>query len=323
VDSASDSAHLEQATAEVRPLLEDDGVASGLPDPDLDSELVRELYRQSGAEVFDLALSDFAAALGGAGRKNNFGLPAGAVAEPAQRQAFYRALHVREFALARACALGGESAWAQFVAEFRGPLLRAAIAITRSSSLGEELADSLYSELFGLTERDGRRWSPLETYSGRGSLMGWLRAMLAQRHVNHYRRTHRETPLDDVEPVTAGAVSEPQPAQVTELAEAVSEVLGALDGEARFLLSAYYLDRRTLLELGGVLRVHEATISRKLKRVTGEVRKKLLKTLEKRGMSRRAAEEALGVDPGDLDVNLRKLLQTSEGPAFLRKEGAR
>jgi RNA polymerase sigma-70 factor, ECF subfamily len=322
VDSASDSAHFEQATAEARPLLEEDGVASGLPGLDVDSELVRDLYSQSGAEAFGFALKNFAAALSAAGEKTSFGLSAGAAAEPAQRQAFYRALHVREFALARACALGCETAWAQFVAEFRGPLLRAAIAITRSSSMGEELADSLYSELFGLTERDGRRWSPLETYSGRGSLMGWLRAMLAQRHVNHYRRTHRETPLDDVEPVTAGAVPEPQPAQATELADAVSEVLRALDGEARFLLSAYYLDRRTLLELGGVLRVHEATISRKLKRVTEDVRKKLLKTLEKRGMSRRAAEEALGVDPGDLDVNLRKLLQTSEGPAFMGKEAS-
>ncbi len=283
---------------------------------------MRELYGLSGAEALGLALTAFAAALGAAGRKNNFGLPADAVADPAQRQAFYRALHVREVALARACALGCETAWTQFVAEFRGPLLRAAIAITRSSSLGEELADSLYSELFGLTERAGRRWSPLESYSGRGSLMGWLRAMLAQRHVNHYRRTHRETPLDDVEPVTAGAVPEPQPAQATELADALSEVLRALDGEARFLLSSYYLDRRTLLELGGVLRVHEATISRKLQRVPEAVRKTLGKTLEKRGMSRRAAEEALGVDPGDLDVNLRKLLQTSEGPAFMGKEAS-
>ncbi|UWZ83841.1 sigma-70 family RNA polymerase sigma factor [Occallatibacter riparius] len=313
MDSASDSADLEQATAEVRPR---DVVASSLRDV----EAVDDLYRLSGAEAFGLTLADFAVALDEAGRKSNFGLAAGAPAEAHQRQAFYRALHLRELALARACALGREAAWTQFMAEFRGPVLQAAIGITRSSSLGEELADSLYSELFGLTQRDGRRWSPLETYSGRGSLMGWLRAMLAQRHVNHFRKTHRESPLEDVEPV-ANAVAEPQPVQATELAEAVSGVLGGLDAEARFLLSAYYLDRRTLLELGGVLRVHEATVSRKLKRVTEEVRKKLLKALQNRGMSRRAAEEALGVDPGDLDLNLRKLLQAPGDPAFLRKEG--
>jgi RNA polymerase sigma-70 factor (ECF subfamily) len=314
VDSASDSAHLEQAAAEARPPLED---VAGSDHPDLES--VADLYRLSGAEAFGLTSRDFAAALDEAGRKSNFGLQAGVPAEPHHKQSFYRALHVRELALARACAMGSEAAWAQFMAEFRGPLLQAAIGITRSSSLGEELAHSLYSELFGLTQREGRRWSPLETYSGRGSLIGWLRAMLAQRHVNHYRRTHRESPLEDVEPV-ASSVPETQPVAASELATVVSEVLGALDAEARFLLSAYYLDRRTLLELGRVLRVHEATVSRKLKRVTEEVRKKLLKSLEKRGMSRRAAQEALGVDPGDLDLNLRKLLQTPQGSAFMGKE---
>ena len=315
MDSASDSADLEQATAEAGAGTDEASASSPR-----DAEAVSELYRMCGAEGLGLTLADFAAALDEAGRKSNFGLPAGVSAEAHQRQTFYGGLHGRELALARACALGHEAAWTQFMAEFRGPVLQAAIGITRSSSLGEELADSLYSELFGLTQRDGRRWSPLETYSGRGSLMGWLRAMLAQRHVNHFRRTHRESPLEDVEPV-ASAVAEPQPVQATDLAEAVSGVLSGLDAEARFLLSAYYLDRRTLLELGGVLRVHEATVSRKLKRVTGEVRKKLLKALEKRGMSRRAAEEALGVDPGDLDLNLRKLLQAPEVPAFLRKEG--
>jgi RNA polymerase sigma-70 factor (ECF subfamily) len=318
VDSASDSAHLEQDAPGARPPFDEETAPSGLPD----AEVVRGLYRQSGAEAFGLSLRDFAAALEEAGRKSNFGLQPGTLAEPDQKHSFFRALHLREFALARACAAGCEAAWARFIAEFRGPLLQAAIAITRSSSQGEELADSLHSELFGLTQRDGRRWSPLETYSGRGSLMGWLRAMLAQRHVNHYRRTHRESPLEDVEPVLASAVPEPQPVHATELADAVSETLRALDAEARFLLSAYYLDRRTLLELGRVLRVHEATVSRKLKRVTDEVRKKLLKALEKRGMSRRAAQEALGTDPGEVDVNLRKLLQTPDGPAFMGKEAS-
>jgi RNA polymerase sigma-70 factor (ECF subfamily) len=59
-----------------------------------------------------------------------------------------------------------------------------AVDMTGAVALGEELANSLYSELFGLTEREGKRWSPLLQYSGRGSLMGWLRAVLAQRRVN-------------------------------------------------------------------------------------------------------------------------------------------
>jgi len=36
-------------------------------------------------------------------------------------------------------------------------------------------------------------------------------------------------------------------------------------------------------------------------------------------MSRRAAEEALGADPRDLDINLKKLLQSSQSDAFQEK----
>ena len=36
-------------------------------------------------------------------------------------------------------------------------------------------------------------------------------------------------------------------------------------------------------------------------------------------MSRRAADEALGADPRDLDVNLKKLLQYSQTDAFTRE----
>jgi len=69
------------------------------------------------------------------------------------------------------------------------------------------------------------------------------------------------------------------------------------------------------------LGVHEATISRRLKRATELVRKRLLKNLEKSGMSRRAAEEVLGTDPRDVDLkmDLKKLLQHSASGTFREK----
>jgi RNA polymerase sigma-70 factor (ECF subfamily) len=84
------------------------------------------------------------------------------------------------------------------------------------------------------------------------------------------------------------------------------------------LLAAYYVDNKTLAEIGHVLHVHEATISRRLKRATEAVRKQLLRNLEKSGMKRKEAEEALGTDPRDLDLrmNLRKLLQSSEAESI-------
>jgi RNA polymerase sigma-70 factor (ECF subfamily) len=282
--------------------------------------LGEELCRAAGAALMGLSKAEFAEALETIGAKDNFGLDPGKQANERQREMFWRALHLEELAIARGCALGHESAWRHFLTQYREQLTRAAVEMTESAALGEELASALYSELFGLTEREGRRWSPLLRYSGRGSLMGWLRAILAQRRVNQYRKIGRETELGEIEPV--GPASEQlEPERLEDLRVALKTTLSAASAEERFLLSAYYLDQHTLHEMSRVLRVHEATVSRKLKRATERLRKQLLRTLMARGLSRRGAEEALGTDPRDVDINLRKLLQKSEGDPISKKEG--
>jgi RNA polymerase sigma-70 factor (ECF subfamily) len=65
--------------------------------------------------------------------------------------------------------------------------------------------------------------------------------------------------------------------------------------------------------------VHEATVSRRLQRLTARLHKELLKNMQASGMSRPAAEEALGTDPRDLDINLRTLLQVSRPAAFIEQ----
>jgi len=196
------------------------------------------------------------------------------------------------------------------------------VVLTRSATLGEELAGAVYGDLFGIADREGVRRSPLERYSGRGSLMGWLRAMMAQQHVNRYRKTYRETVLEDLEPA-APETAAPQPEVLAHLREALPKAMASLAAEERLLLSAYFLDGHTLLEMSRVLDVHEATVSRKLKRVTARVRKELLRALVTRGLSRRAAEEAMGADPRDVSVNLRNLLQTREDKTYSKSEGRR
>jgi RNA polymerase sigma-70 factor (ECF subfamily) len=286
----------------------------------LPEALGRELWQKCCARPAELSEAEFAEALEAIGGRYNFGLEPGRLASEKEREGFWRALHSKDLALALGCALGREAAWQRFMNEYRGPLTRAAVGVTRSTGLGEELADGLYAELYGIADREGARRSPLERYSGRGSLMGWLRAMLAQRHVDHYRKTHRETALEDVEPAAPEAAP-PETRELEHLREALPRALGGLDAEERFLLSAYYLDGHTLVELSRVLRVHEATISRKLKRAAGHVRKELLRALAGRGLSRRAAEEALRADPRDVDVNLRKLLQIPGDRTYSDKEG--
>ena len=146
--------------------------------------------------------------------------------------------------------------------------------------------------------------------------MGWLRTTLAQRQVDHYRRNRREEPLEEIDAAAADPAPETPAAELSQLDRAIEDALRGRDAEERYLLAAYYLDEQTLLQIARVLGVHEATVSRKLKRATEDTRKHVLKSLERSGLSRRAAEEVLGVDPRDLNVNLKKLLQNSQAEAF-------
>ena len=142
----------------------------------------------------------------------------------------------------------------------------------RQRNAGPRLADQLYGELYGLTERDGERRCPLESYRGRGSLMGWLRTTLAQRHVDHHRRTRREEPLEEFDAPAADPAPQTPPARALRCCErAIEELSRPRDAEERFLLAAYYLDGQTLLQIARVLGVHEATVSRKLHRATDDI----------------------------------------------------
>lgn len=276
--------------------------------------LLDELWRRAAAEACGLTRDEFGQALASMGAKTNHGLLAGAVADPAQRASFFRGLRLEELALAQACALGREAAWERFLGRYRSAITQAAIAIAGSATLGNDLADSLYAELYGLRQVEGERRSPLKSYSGRGSLMGWLRTTLVQRFRDHHRKTHREEPLEGVD--TPAAQPEEAIAETAALAAAVRQTLKSLGAEDRFLLVAYYLDRHTLLTIARTLGVHEATISRRLKRLLADMRNLLRQNLCAGGLNAAAAAAALGADPRDLEINLRALLQNSESPPF-------
>lgn len=282
----------------------------------MDRRLLDELWCASDAPGWGLERDEFDRIMAEAGISQNFGLDPGVAATPRQQAEFFRGLHLSDLVLARACAAGNEPAWEHFIAQHRQPLIRAAISITGSETLGRDLADQLYAELFGLNTRDGERRCPLLSYRGRGSLIGWLRTTLAQRHVDHHRRSRREQPLEEIEVPAADAPQQTPVAELSQLERAIEQALLEQDAEERFLLAAYYLDGQTLLQIARVLGVHEATVSRKLRRATEDTRKQVVWNLERGGLSRRAAQEALGADPRDLDVNLKKLLQHSQSEAF-------
>jgi len=284
----------------------------------LDS-VVTEIYEKSRGEVFGLTRQQFDRVLGEIARKY---LPADAAQNDIRQ--LYASLRAEELALARACAAGHEHAWEVFLTRYREKLYDIAGYITKESSAARELADSIYAELYGTATRDGQRTSKLASYTGRGSLEGWLRTVMAQEHINRYRRERRLVSLDEEteEGIQfATPDSEPVIAVDPRVEAATDEVLLALPSEDRFVLASYFLDGRTLAEIARTLGVHESTISRKLDKLARSLRKQILASLGRRGMSRRQAQEALEVDVRDLRLNIRsRLAQETGGRAFSKKK---
>lgn len=302
--------------------------SSHTPDaaPPVPSELLRDLadlWQQSAAPALGLAQEDFSRLLLDIGRRYRFGCPQPDAPLPSVREQirFLSQLCIDDLALAHACADGSEPAWERFMTAHRSTLYQAAYRIAGSDAEARELADSLYAELFGLREKDGLRQSPLRTYHGRGSLAAWLRTVLAQRFVDHYRRHRRETPLEEAaEPAAAPDLPPEVLPQASpawpQIRSIVERELARLDPEDRLLIASYYFDGRTLRELAALHAVHASTISRRIERLNLNLRKHILRGLRAEGVDHRRAEEMMGLDVRDLDIPVRKILQISAAPAF-------
>lgn len=280
---------------------------------------VRMLFEKSGGERYGLTLQAFELILDQVAMKY---LPA---AEPRQRLEFCRDLKLEELALARACAAGHDAAWQSFLTRYREKLYDIARGITKEDSSARDLADSLYADLYGTVERDGKRLSRLNFYMGRGSLEGWLRTVLAQEFVNRYRKQKRLVSLEEqAEDGVQFSAAAPGPTSPLDsrLGSALDEALGQLSGEDRLVLASYYLDNRTLTEIGRIVGVHESTISRRLEKLLKGLRKQIMAGLVARGMNRGQAEEALEADVRYLQVDVSKKLQENRPAAFQQDKGS-
>ena len=303
-----------------KPAQNDDAESSSASRAALSPALAAELYAASGGARYGVAAEAFAALL------ETIVTQAGESSEK-RRESLWRGLHLEELALARGCAAGNEYAWEVFLTRYRAKLYESARSIARNDVAGRELADSLYAELFGLSEREGVRKSKFDYYTGRGSMEGWLRTLLAQEWVNRYRKQKRLVSLEEENEAgrqfaaPAAAMETAAPAVESSAAgKAAEAALAALQAEERFILASYFLDQRTLAEIGKTLGVHESTISRKVEKLAAALRKDILGRLQASGMSRRQAEEAMELDVRDLAVDVRARLQV-KAPANLSRSG--
>jgi RNA polymerase sigma-70 factor (ECF subfamily) len=248
----------------------------------VDLALAESLYRQANGERWRLPQAAFTAALETSCAKAYAG------DDPSAREVarYLSALHLEDLALACACALGDAAAWDHFVLEMRPGLYRAADALDPSGG-ARDLADSLYADLYGVDQRGGTRQSLLRYFHGRISLATWLRAVLAQRHIDRVRVERRTEPLPEELPGRVlPAAADPDCARFVDLLRsALQTAVTRLQPRDRLRLRCYYAQQMTLAKTGALLKEHEATTSRQLARTRQDIREAVEQDLRARGLT--------------------------------------
>jgi RNA polymerase sigma factor (sigma-70 family) len=301
--------------------------------------LIDRLFSESGASSWNLPRERFDLALERSAKKQF----ASAAPRPAQLEEYLGALHLQDLALACACAEGRSHAWDHFVATYRAYLRSAAAAILRcpaNSPAACELADSLFADLYGVSAGKRADLSLFRYFHGRSSLKTWLRAVLAQRHIDAIRAGRRFTELagdDDAAQgrpqgtaLTPRLESEP-PADphreryVSLLTSAFELALAQLDPHDCDRLRMYYSEQQTLAEIGRVLGEHESSVSRNLDRIRRDLRHKVEAALRKGpspvngslpepGLSDEQIALSIQYASEDAPIDLDKLLPRSTAP---------
>ena len=242
----------------------------------------------------------------------------------------FAAIRAQELCLAIACEQGSDEAWQFFETEYRHLMNGAARSLTKDEVEAEDLAQFVFGELYGLRFDGDRRMSKLSHYSGRGSLGGWLRAVVYQCFIDRKRQTARFEQVEEVEEfdrlaLASAAYTNSKPAaslsrpdniedvrlrRATE--EAMTKAFAEIDVKDQLLLNYYYFDDLTLREIGLLMKVHEATICRWLAKSQREVKRKTEEILQRSyGLRRAEVAECLEI-AARTELDVRKLLTNAK-----------
>ena len=212
---------------------------------------------------------------------------------------FVGELKLDDLYLGLGCLRGDESAWWEFDRQHRSFIERLTRQLVKSDTDADEVIDTISVELFGTKVVDGIRQSKLRTYTGRGTLRGWLRVIIMHAATDLHRMTKVEAPVEDLaaasdeliaqgpwkveESVLTSVVRERYRAAIT---AALDEALAALDDHETLLLLYYHVEGLKLREIANIVeeprsmirrcferrssrqsRVHESTVMRWLDKV--------------------------------------------------------
>jgi RNA polymerase sigma-70 factor len=177
-------------------------------------------------------------------------------------------------------------------------------------------------------DADGKIKTKLSYYSGRGSLAGWLRAVVSQLAIDQFRKESKFVQIEEDREFEnlANESSEKtgndlvvthteNPEEILtekqtqkDVSDALKQAISELEAEDRLILKLYYFDDLKLKNIGATLGFHEATASRKLVRVQTEIRKSVEKILHSQhGWSDAEVKRYLSETASKLGISFEKL----------------
>jgi RNA polymerase sigma-70 factor (ECF subfamily) len=243
--------------------------------------------------------------------------------------AFVSEIRADDLCLVLACENGNEKAWEDLVAQFDATVRSAARKMSQNSDDADDLAGSIWAELYGLRQDvDGKKKSKLVYYSGRGSLAGWLRAVVSQLAIDEFRKQSRFVQIEENREFenlaeessnnsSNGLVlhhqDDPEALLVEkqssdDVALSIKAAVGALDPEDRLILQLYYFDDLKLKDIAATFGYHEATASRKISRLHTAIRRSVERTLrERHGWSDGEVKRHLADTVAKLGISVEKL----------------
>jgi RNA polymerase sigma-70 factor, ECF subfamily len=300
------------------------------------SEQIEKLFAEGAKRLLDRAADDYGVtqhslALRMKTAVDKYILKDDANASSASISDFIDKLQADDLCLIVGCEQGNQKAWNDLVERF-SPTVRSAARSASSNEEGaEDLAQSIWAELYGLRSReDGKPAGKLAYYSGRGSLAGWLRAVVAQLAIDQHRKQSRLVQTEDDADfdrimgqgrdendwsVHSGRlnpeVETSQKLAGAEMQKALSKSIQQLSAEDRLLVKLYYFDGLRLREAGAVLGVHEATASRRLTRIHADLRSQIESILiDEKGWTKPETERAFAEVALNLETDIEPLLAT-------------
>ncbi len=242
---------------------------------------------------------------------------------------FVEKLQADDLCLIVACEHGNEKAWTDLVERFGSTVRSAARSVSANEEAADDLAQSIWAELHGLRIReDGKPASKLAYYSGRGSLAGWLRAVVGQLAVDQHRRQSRLVQTEDDADFDRLIQKDDRPwsghaerlnpeievsdkRASADLQKALATSIAYLSDEDRLLVKLYYFEGLKLREAGAILGVHEATASRRLAKIHADLRNQVQESLkEEHGWTGPETEQAFSDVALHLEADIETLLVT-------------